>query len=125
MVGGTTEPYRLTVESVGVLGAFIELENAPRGFGFGYLLVSRATILPLDTGPVFGLFPDTLTLSVLGTAPSPGSLFAHVGALPPPMRLPNLAMVAFFGETWDFVGVAHGLDGRYLGRTNAVRVTWN
>ena len=98
---------------------------APDGFAFGYLLPSRATILPVDTGPAWGIFPDALTLAVLGIPPTPGGLFAHAGALPPQLRLPNFSMAPFFNETWDFVGVAFAADASYLGRTNAVRVSWN
>lgn len=125
VVGATTRPYELSVQKQGVLGARIELRNAPARFGYGYLLVSRATLLPVDTGPFFGLLPDGLTLSVLAATPEPGSLFAHLGALPPALTLPNFFMAPFFNETWDLTGVAFGLDGRYLGRTNVERVTWN
>ncbi|MFK7739729.1 MAG: hypothetical protein AB8H80_05345 [Planctomycetota bacterium] len=125
VVGGTTTPYRLTVETAGVLGAYIEIENAPQGFAFGYLLPSRATILPADTGPFFGLFPDFLTLAILGFNLQPAGLLAHGGSLPPAITLPPLTLLSFAGETWDFVAVSFAADGRFLGRTNLVRVTWN
>jgi len=126
VVGGTTEPFRLRAEAVAPLGAYFEVDNTPTGTGFGFLLMSASTLLPVDTGPFFGLQPDALTFVLFNLTPTPGNPLAWSGAADPlPLSIPTLGMAPFFGQTWDVVGVAFGNDLSYLGRTNMRRVTWN
>jgi hypothetical protein len=124
VVGGTTRPFRTVARAQGVLGAHLALENVPPQAMVGFVLPTTSTWLPVDTGPMFGIVPDLLTMFVTSSAPTPGGQFAWIGTPPPPLTLPNFAMAAFHGQTWDLVGVAFGPAFEFLGRTNVARVTW-
>jgi len=125
VAGATSTAFRLTVESVPVLGASVQMQGFPQPLGFGYLLISQSTFLPADSGPFFGLMPDALTLSILTTAPTPGGLLAFTGPGSPGFVIPQLGMLAFAGQTWDLVTVAFSPTAQLVGRTNLERVTWN
>jgi hypothetical protein len=124
VIGGTTTPFRLTVEAVPVLGASIAYENVPEPLGFGWMVVSAATYLPVDSGPLFGLVPDSLSMTLLSIAPSPGGPLAFTPPAPSGFAIPQLGMLPFFGQTWDCVAIAFSPGGQFLGRTNVERVTW-
>ncbi|MFG0316135.1 MAG: hypothetical protein ACF8XB_02585 [Planctomycetota bacterium JB042] len=124
VVGSTSEPFRLTFESVPTLAAKIEIENAPGPIGVGFLFLSTSTFLPAESGPFFGLMPDALTLAVLNLSPTPGGLLVFTGSAPAPLVTPSLTMAPFFGQTWDAVSVVFSPEGKLLGKSNLVRVTW-
>ncbi|MFT4513367.1 MAG: hypothetical protein ACI89X_000564 [Planctomycetota bacterium] len=125
VVGGTQTPFRLTAEAVAPLGAHFAIENTPNGTAFGFMLLSAATVLPVDTGPFFGLQPDILTFFVFNQSPTPGNILAWSGSQDPfPLTVPQFGMAPFFGQTWDVVGVAFGGGFNFIGRTNMQRVTW-
>jgi hypothetical protein len=125
VVGSTWRPFRLIAEAVVPLGARLEVQNVPVGATHGFTLISTSTLLPADTGPMFGLLPDALTFAILGFPTLPGNIFAYAGTAPLPFVVPPLGMAAFAGQTFDLVGVAFGAGGRLIGRTNLRRVTWN
>jgi hypothetical protein len=124
IVGASSEPFRITMASVPILGATLSLENVPAPLGQGWIFLSATAFLPVDTGPFFGIVPDGLTLVSFTTPPAPGGLFSFINTPPAPLTIPQFGMAPFFGQTWDAVAVAFGTDGRFLGRTNVSRATW-
>ncbi len=124
VVGGTTAPFELDVRAVTGYGARVEVKNPPKPLGTGFVLISRSTFLPADTGPWLGLMPDLFTLTILTIPPSPGGFPAFNGTPPPVLSLPPNTMRPFATETWDFVAVAFSPTGQFLGRSNLTRVTW-
>lgn len=125
VVGGTTQSFRMVAETLSPLGAYLAVENVPTNTAFGFTFFSASTLLPQDTGPFFGLMPDSLTMLVLGLPATPAGLFSYAGNSPQPVVLPPLTMAVFAGQTWDFVSVAFAPNGQLEGRSNVVRVTWN
>lgn len=124
VIGASTEPFRLLVDAVPVLGASVALENVPGPLGFGWILFSANTFLPVDSGPLFGLVPDSLTLWVMNMRPKPGAPLAFIPPAPPGFNIKPLGMLPFAGQTWDAVAVAFSPTGVFLGRTNVERTTW-
>ncbi|MEM7204758.1 MAG: hypothetical protein AAF628_31165 [Planctomycetota bacterium] len=124
IVGATNRPFRLTVDAVPILGASVTLDNPPEPLGRGWLLFSASTFLPVDSGPLFGIMPDSLTLAILGLPATPGGPLSFAAPAPTGWSIPQFGMAPFFGQTWDCVAVAFAPGGQYLGRTNVERVTW-
>ena len=124
IVGAGLEPFRLNMASVPILGATLSLQNVPQPLGPGWVFLSATAVLPVDSGPFFGIMPDGLTLQSFAAPPAPGGLLAFLNTPPAPLTIPQFGMAPFFNQTWDAVAVAFAPDGCFLGRTNVARVTW-
>lgn len=125
VIGQTHTPFHLDVTAQPGGGGQLSVLNTPPNTQESWLFVSRFTLFPAGAGPLLGIVPDGLTLSLIASnpAPQPGNPFHAVGAITP-LTLPPGSLSAFVGETWDGVAVAFGPAGVFLGRTNVSRVTW-
>lgn len=129
LVGSTTaQSLTLTISSSnGDLTASVS--GVPAGASAGLTLVSLATAGTVGGGPLWGITPDALTFTVLGTTPMPlpGNPFhwsvGPANSFPSvPYSLPPGTMTPFAGQTWDFVAIAYGLV--VVEASNVERVTW-
>ena len=125
-VGATNQPYNLTILTQAPGAALLSVLNPPPATAQSWLFVSATTLLPAGSGPLFGLLPDALTLSLWSAfaTPVPGSPIHSLGPPPPATLLPSGTMTPFAGQTWDLVSTAFSPVWVYLGRTNIARVTW-
>ena len=95
----------------------------------GLTLISTSTLLPLGSGPLFGLWPDALLWTLLTTPIATGNPLhfpvGPMGVFPAlPLVAPPGSLSAFAGQTWDLVAVVLGPSQSYLGQSNIVRVSW-
>ena len=95
----------------------------------GLTLISTSTLLPLGSGPMFGLWPDALMWTLLTTPIALGNPLhfpvGPMGVFPDlPLVAPPGSLSAFAGQTWDLVAVVLGSSQSYLGQSNIVRVAW-
>ena len=95
----------------------------------GYILISSNTAMPAGTGPVLGMFPDSLTFTILSYPYQAGNPF-HFHATDPgvfpsipfyagPGAVSNLA-----GQTIDFAALFIDGNGFYDSASNVARVAF-
>ena len=96
----------------------------------GYTLVSATPPGPLGTGPFFGIWPDGLTFSIIGTPAGVGNplhfFTGYAGFYPDaPFGVPaGPPLSAFAGQTFDFSAVLLAPGLVYVGKSNVSRLTW-
>lgn len=101
----------LTMASAGTGGVSIELSNIPAGTIEGYTLFSLYTPLPAGQGPLFGLYPDLLTIASFTTPAQSGSLL-HFVVPGLPSHFPAVPFVFPPGTFTGLAGVS--VDARAL-----------
>ena len=120
----------LVTSGNGVNDLQLGLQNIPAGTTQGYFLLSFLTSLPQGQGPVVGLWPDAVTLTLLQTPAAQGNpihwlwpvnapLFPATPLLAPPGGV-NFPL----GTSLDGVGVALGPQSALLGITDVERVVF-
>lgn len=126
VVGDDARPFSLFVDNPPGGGATISYRNVPSGVGQTWLLPTTDTRFPVNQGPLFGIYPDLLTLTFIQLFPTPvpGSPVHSAGPPPAVFSLPPGTFTPFVGQSWDLVNVAFDTSGTWLGRTNVARVTW-
>jgi hypothetical protein len=67
--------YNLQLATTGVGDATVTMTNVPAGTVEGYTLLAEAATGPFASGPLFGLAPTPLTITLLGSPAVGGSLF--------------------------------------------------
>jgi hypothetical protein len=95
----------------------------------GYSLLSADTTGPVATGPILGLFPDSLTWSSFSIPIGAGNPFhfplGFPGVFPDqPLVVPPGTLSSLSGTTLDFVVLLLDPIGLYDGASNVVRVTF-
>jgi len=120
--------FTLTLTSNGG-GLFCDLQNVPAGTVHGFTLFSFNTTLPVNSGNIFGLNADLLTLEIAAEPVSVGGLF-HWAMPTPATAYPNAPFImppgslnAFIGMQADGQGIAFGPSYAILGESNVVRAT--
>lgn len=83
-------PQPLVAVTTGVGDLNLSGPDDPPGTTEGYLLLSSDTSGPVGGGPIAGLYPDSLTFSILGMPASMGNLFHYV---PSPTQFPNVDLI--------------------------------
>lgn len=125
-----TERNRLAVSQSGpgVGDLAVSLTNlATDGFE-GFTLLSKVTSLTAGGGFMVGIVPDALTWAILGFPYFPGNPFHYrttdVGLFPRvPFAAPPGSVSTLSGTAVDFVAFLVDAQGRYVGRSNVVRLT--
>jgi len=121
LVGGTT--------GGGTGDLTLQLVNLPASVSEGYTLVTSTTMGGPGSGPFFGIWPDGVTFSVIGTPAAIGNPLHFIAGVPGlypdvPFAVPPGTLSFLGGQVWDavVVGLAPGLV--YVNRTNAARLNW-
>jgi hypothetical protein len=108
---------------------FLSLTMITPGAVEGYTLATTTTLGPVNTGPMFGIWPSQLTFDVINTPAGVGNplhfLVGFPGTYPDtPLFVPAPALALFAGQTWDVVAVVLGPGLTYLCRSTAQRLVW-
>jgi hypothetical protein len=107
----------------------IALTAIAAGSTEGYVLVTSVANNPLGTGPVFGIYPDSLTWGGLQAPLTLGNplhfAVGFTGFFPDtPFIVPPGALSFLAGQTWDAVAVLLGPALDYKGRSAVRRLVW-
>lgn len=114
----------------GVGDLFLGLTNIPVGTLEGYTFVTTDLTGSLGSGPFFGVWPDTISWSILFSGPATAGnplhwLAGYPGLYPDVPFLVAPGSLSFLaGTPWRFVTVAFGFGPTYLGRTNVSQLNW-
>ena len=107
----------------------LSLINVPAAVSEGFTLVTASTMGGVGSGPFFGIWPDGVTFSGIGSPAAVGNPLHFVAGVPgvypdAPFAVPAGTLSFLGGQVWDavVVGLAPGLV--YINRTNAVRLNW-
>jgi len=117
-----------TTSGGGVGDLRIAVRNIPAGAGTGYCLFSEAATRPIGSGPMFGIWPTTLTARSLTTPAKPGNPYHWTWpvaspAFPAgPYGFPPNSFPVSRGMSLDVVVAAFAPDYTFLGATPVKRV---
>lgn len=112
---------------------FYQIVNMPANTAHGYTLISTIPAstfgIPFGRGPVFGIYPDGLTFTIIVLPAGPGDPFHWLnpgGGLFPdvPLSAPPGALVGFIGQTWELVSVAFDGGGLIAGISPPRQLVW-
>jgi len=115
--GGGTGDFNITLSMI-----------SPNAYE-GYILVTSQTLGQLGFGPMFGIWPDSLTFSEVGVPMAPNNPIHFPigipGVFPDTTFTVGPGILSFLaGQTWDAVAVIFGYNYQFLGRSNVNRIVW-
>lgn len=95
----------------------------------GYTLLTFATAASVGTGPILGIWPDSVTWSIFSYPVFPGNPFHYPVGVPGVYPAASLVLgpgtlSSLSGTQTDLVSLLFGLGGAYVGQSNVVRVAW-
>jgi hypothetical protein len=108
---------------------FLSLTMITPGAVEGYTLATTTTVGPLNSGPLFGIWPSQLTFDVINTPVAVGNPLHFLVGIPgvfpdAPIFVPAPALAFLAGQTWDVVAVVLGPGLTYLGKSTPNRLVW-
>ncbi|HYC77028.1 MAG TPA: hypothetical protein VEI02_05310 [Planctomycetota bacterium] len=115
----------------GVGDLFVSISDLDPNAVSGYMLISADTSHPFKSGPLFGMWPDFTTWTILtDPAPAfPGNPLHFVCNVPgvfpaTPLTAPAGSLSFLGGSSWDVCALILGFGNAYVGVSNLIRVNW-
>lgn len=125
--GRKSTGMQLALKSTGAGNLTSQISGLPSSWTVGYTLFSLNTGRHLGLGNVFGLEADSLTLSLLASTPTQGSVFAFTNnssSYPySTYTFPPAIAMALRGRTMDAVAFVAGNRAKITGVSNVSRVS--